>query len=138
MSKIHTHSIYIHVCIHNTTHNTTTDIITSTNLSHSTVYAYTIQCSGNLGVSAIVHIGNVCCGGNESIEHSKHDVIVGIMTLDWPLRPSVPPSIKGIMVDGSGSPSVSYSTRPTSKELSHRRASILSIHSVICITYECI
>jgi hypothetical protein len=49
-------------------------------------------------------------GGKESREHSKQEVILGIMTRACPLSPSVPPSIRGIIVLGSGSPSSSYWT----------------------------
>lgn len=56
------------------------------------------------------HLYIPCCGGNESSEHSKHDVIFGIITRACPFKPSVPPSMRGIIVAGSGSPSLSYCT----------------------------
>lgn len=36
--------------------------------------------------------------------HSKQLVMVGKITLAWPLNPSVPPSSKGTIVDSSTSP----------------------------------
>lgn len=62
-----------------------------------------------LGVSANVHKGNLVCGGNSHSVHSKHGVTPGSMTRAWPLNPSVPPSIKGLIVDISGLPSSSNS-----------------------------
>jgi hypothetical protein len=46
-----------------------------------------------------------------SCPQSKQDVLYGIITLVCPLKPSVPPSIKGITVEGSGFPSSSNSTK---------------------------
>ena len=39
-----------------------------------------MQCSGIRGVSAIVQNWKACCGGKDSIVHSKHAVILGIIT----------------------------------------------------------
>lgn len=61
-----------------------------------------MQCSGSLGVSLIVHIGYPVAGGKEPKLHSKHPVLNGIITLAYPLKPSVPPSIKGLCVSGRG------------------------------------
>lgn len=49
-----------------------------------------------LGVLAIVHSGNVICGGYKSKVHSMQALMPGRMTLALPLKPSVPPSTKGI------------------------------------------
>ncbi len=51
------------------------------------------------GVSARVHSGNLVCGGNSQSVQSKQGVKPGMMTLAWPLNPSVPPSIMGLNVD---------------------------------------
>jgi len=85
-----------------------------------------MQCSGNLGVSLIVHMGNPVGGGSEPNEHSKHPVLNGTMTLAWPLNPSVPPSINGLCVSGFGYPLSSNSTRLWSIEFNHLLASMLS------------
>ena len=61
-----------------------------------------------LGVSARVHSGNLTCGGKSHNVHSKHGVKPGMMTRACPLKPSVPPSTKGLIVAMSGLPSVSY------------------------------
>lgn len=45
-----------------------------------------------------IHCKSGACGGKASNEQSKHEVIVGMITRAWPLKPSVPPSIRGIMV----------------------------------------
>ena len=45
-----------------------------------------------------IHCKSDACGGKASNEQSKHEVIVGMITRAWPLKPSVPPSIRGIMV----------------------------------------
>mmetsp|Transcript_17955 Transcript_17955/g.36472 ORF Transcript_17955/g.36472 Transcript_17955/m.36472 type:complete len:214 (-) Transcript_17955:516-1157(-) len=95
-------------------------------LGHSSMKAYEMQCSGSLGVSAMVHMGKVFWGGKASREHSKQDVILGMMTRAWPRKPSVPPSMMGMIVSGSGSPSSSTATRETIMALSQRRASTLS------------
>lgn len=52
----------------------------------------------NLGVLAIVHKGNVFCGGYKSRVHSMHALIPGKITLALPLNPSVPPSTNGIIL----------------------------------------
>lgn len=65
--------------------------------------------TAHLGVSASVHRGNFVCGGNSHSVHSKHGVTPGRMTRAWPLKPSVPPSTRGLIVDISGSPSSSNS-----------------------------
>lgn len=41
--------------------------------------------------------------------HSKHGVTPGIITLAWPLNPSVPPSTIGFIVSSLGLSSASYS-----------------------------
>ena len=66
--------------------------------------AYSTQCAGERGVSASVHSGYVVCGGNSHSVHSKQGVMPGTMTRTWPRNPSVPPSIRGVMVEGSGVP----------------------------------
>jgi len=71
--------------------------------------AYSIQWAAVLGVSASVHNGNFTCGGKSQMLHSKHGVVPGIITLAWPLKPSVPPSTIGLMVSGTGLSSGSYS-----------------------------
>jgi hypothetical protein len=71
------------------------------------------------GVSAMVHNGTAAEGAKESNEHSKQDVIRGRIRRDWPEKPSVPPSIRGMMVSGRGSPSLSNSTRLLIIPLSH-------------------
>ena len=53
--------------------------------------------------------GNLVCGGNSQSVHSKQGVTPGRITRACPLRPSVPPSTMGLMVDMSGFPSSSYS-----------------------------
>ena len=62
--------------------------------------------------------------------HSKHEVMHGYMTRTWPLKPSVPPSTRGITVVMSGlrtpSSAVSYLTSEQIIALSQRRASIES------------
>lgn len=58
-----------------------------------------------LGVSANVHKGNFVCGGKSQSVHSKQGVKPGRITLAWPLNPSVPPSIIGLMVVSSNCPS---------------------------------
>lgn len=95
--------------------------------NHVTSCTYEMQCSGRRGVSAMVHSGNSRCGGKASSEHSKQLVRRGRITRAWPLNPSVPPSMNGMIVVQSSLPeSPSGSTRLTSIELSHRRASMLS------------
>ena len=93
---------------------------------HCNIKAYAIQCSGRLGVSAMVQSGNVVCGGNESMVHSKQLVIRGSMNRACPENASVPPSIMGIILVGSISPSSSNVTKPTMVAFNHRRASMLS------------
>ena len=85
-----------------------------------------MQCSGSLGVSLIVHIGNPVGGGKEPRLHSKHPVLKGRMTLAWPLNPSVPPSIIALCVEGSGLPSSSNLTIECNIEFIHLLASMLS------------
>ena len=63
----------------------------------------------HLGVSARVQSGNLVCGGNSHSVQSKQGVMPGRMTRAWPLKPSVPPSITGLIVELSGFPSSSYS-----------------------------
>lgn len=41
--------------------------------------------------------------------HSKHGVVPGMITLAWPLKPSVPPSTIGLTVSSCGLSSESYS-----------------------------
>jgi len=47
----------------------------------------------------------ITCGGYSSSVHSIQAVIPGRITLAFPLKPSVPPSIKGTMELGSNTPS---------------------------------
>jgi len=82
------------------------DIYTS---SHLIKWAYSIQWAAVLGVSARVHKGNFTWGGKSHMVHSKHGVIPGIITLAWPLKPSVPPSTIGLIVSSRGLSSESYS-----------------------------
>lgn len=49
-----------------------------------------MQCSGSLGVLAIVHSGYVICGGYKSKVQSIQALTPGKITLAWPLNPSVP------------------------------------------------
>lgn len=76
---------------------------------HLIKWAYSIQWAAVLGVSANVHNGNLTCGGNSQMVHSKHGVIPGIIILAWPLNPSVPPSTIGLTVSSRGLSSESYS-----------------------------
>ena len=46
------------------------------------------------------HSARTCCGGNVSMEHSKHAVTRGTMTRTCPLKPSVPPSMYGMICGG--------------------------------------
>lgn len=62
---------------------------------------YSMQCSGNRGVFAIVQSGKLTCGGKRFNVHSMHAVIPGKITRQLPLKPSVPPSISGITVERS-------------------------------------
>ena len=55
--------------------------------SHWTMRAYSMQCSGNRGVLAIVHSGYVRLGGYSDMVHSKHAVCPGTMTRTCPLNP---------------------------------------------------
>ena len=68
-----------------------------------------------------MHKGTAARGACMSSWHSMQLVIVGKMTRDWPLKPSVPPSINGLRLSG-----FSMSTIPTRVALIHRRASIES------------
>lgn len=61
----------------------------------------------HLGVSASVQRGNFTCGGKSHRVHSKQGVKPGMITRACPLKPSVPPSTNGLMVERSGLPSVS-------------------------------
>jgi hypothetical protein len=85
--------------------------------------AYSTQCAGERGVSASVQSGYVVCGGNSHSVHSKQGVIPGTMTRTWPRKPSVPPSMSGVMVDGSGAPSSSNASREHATAFMWRRAS---------------
>jgi hypothetical protein len=67
-------------------------------LPHIRRCAYSMQCAAERGVSASVHSGNVTCGGKSQSVQSKHGDWPGKMTLACPLKPSVPPSIKGFIV----------------------------------------
>lgn len=78
---------------------------------HCKTYAYAMQCSGMRGVSAMVHSGTAAEGAKASRLHSKQEVIRGRIRRDCPEKPSVPPSMRGMMVSGRGSPSSSNSTR---------------------------
>lgn len=84
----------------------------------------------HLGVSARVQSGNFVWGGNSHRVHSKQGVTPGRMTLAWPLRPSVPPSTMGLMVDRSGWPSSSYSVQ--------RDTTLMSSHGHINHIYMCL
>lgn len=55
--------------------------------------------------------------------HSKHGVTPGIITLAWPLKPSVPPSTMGLIVSSRGVSSESYSKFPKAmkNKMSSRR-----------------
>lgn len=75
-------------------------------------WAYSMQWAAVLGVSARVHKGNLTWGGKSHMLHSKQGVIPGIMTLAWPLKPSVPPSTIGLTVSWTGLSSESYSAIP--------------------------
>jgi len=83
--------------------------------------AHSMQCSGRRGVCAMVHMGKVTRGGNRSSVHSKHALMRGMITRAWPLKPSVPPSMMGMMVRGSISPSSVYSTSSTTVLAPHPR-----------------
>ena len=80
--------------------------------SHLIKWAYSIQWAAVLGVSARVHKGNFTWGGKSQMVHSKHGVTPGMITLAWPLKPSVPPSTIGLIVSSSGLSSESYSKFP--------------------------
>jgi len=67
----------------------------------------------------MVQRGTAAEGVKASREHSKQDVMRGRMRRDWPENPSVPPSTRGMMVSGIGSPSESNSTRLLIIPLSH-------------------
>ena len=78
-------------------------------------YSQAVSCQSSdrpqppdLGVSARVQSGNLVWGGKSQRVHSKQGVYPGRMTLAWPLKPSVPPSTKGLMVLISKVPSCSY------------------------------
>ena len=47
-----------------------------------------MQCSGNLGVFAIVHNGKLICGGNKFSVHSIQADRPGKITLALPLKPN--------------------------------------------------
>mmetsp|Transcript_26733 Transcript_26733/g.64996 ORF Transcript_26733/g.64996 Transcript_26733/m.64996 type:complete len:297 (-) Transcript_26733:133-1023(-) len=98
--------------------------------------AYATQCAALRGVFTMVHSWNTVCGGNSDSEHSKQLVMSGRITRQWPLKPSVPPSISGMMVSGSWmSPSSSTSTIDTSVELIQRRASIESRPAITMLNF---
>lgn len=86
---------------------------------HSMSFSLTEQ---YLGVSAIVQRGNFTWGGNSHKVHSKQGVIPGKITLEFPLKPSVPPSIMGFIVVGSTFPSSSYSIQKVTKERQKAKA----------------
>ena len=46
-------------------------------LSHSNILTYSMQCSGSLGVCAIVQSGKLICGGNRSKVQSMQAVMPG-------------------------------------------------------------
>lgn len=52
-----------------------------------------MQCSGLLGVVAIVQKANFVSAGKRVIVHSKQAVSYGLIILAYPENPSVPPSI---------------------------------------------
>lgn len=95
-----------------------------------------MQCSGMRGVSAMVQRGTAAVGANASREHSKQDVIRGRMRRDWPEKPSVPPSMIGMIVSGLGSPSSSNSTRLLIIPFNHLLASTLS--NPLMTTLNCV
>ena len=74
-------------------------------LPHSIKCAYSMQCAGDLGVSAKVHSGKVTWGGKSHSVQSKQGDLPGMMTLACPLNPSVPPSISGVTVSSLTVPS---------------------------------
>jgi len=78
---------------------------------HRAIFAYSMQCGADRGVSASVHRGYLVCGGNIHNVQSKHGVTPGSRTRAWPLNPSVPPSTRGLMVSTRGLPSSSYSRK---------------------------
>lgn len=115
--------------------------------SHSTSLAYSMQCAGDRGVSAMVQSGKRSCGsgrgpsrasgagtsardqmparhpflsgagqvtwgGKSQRVHSKHGVTPGRSTRAWPLSPSLPPSMMGLMDVGTAWPCSSYCTPP--------------------------
>ena len=47
----------------------------------SNSFTHSMQCSGSLGVWAMVHRGKLTWGGYRSRVHSTHAVMVGIITL---------------------------------------------------------
>lgn len=53
--------------------------------------------------------------------HSKHGVIPGIITLAWPLKPSVPPSTIGLIVSSNGLSSASYSKFPARNQKNEKK-----------------
>lgn len=63
-------------------------------------------CQFYLGVLAIVQRGYVFCGGYKSKVHSMQASIPGRITLALPLKPSVPPSTKGITLLWSRLPEI--------------------------------
>lgn len=95
-----------------------------------------MQCSGSLGVSLMVHIGYPVWGGRDPRLHSKQPVLYGMITLAYPLNPSVPPSMNAFWVLGSKFPSASNSTKLCTIEFIQRLASILSSPAII--TWNCL
>ena len=93
--------------------------------------AYSTQCAAERGVSASVHSGNLVCGGKSQSVQWKHGVMPGSSTRECPLKPSVPPSTMGLMVEGSTLPSASYSAKPQATAFMYARASSESRPSTI-------
>lgn len=62
--------------------------------------------------------------------HSKHGVTPGIITLAWPLNPSVPPSTIGFIVSSLGLSSASYSeyAKPNGQKQNHKGVKKKAVH----------
>mmetsp|Transcript_14221 Transcript_14221/g.59902 ORF Transcript_14221/g.59902 Transcript_14221/m.59902 type:complete len:213 (+) Transcript_14221:420-1058(+) len=109
---------------------------TRNSLGHWISRAYSMQCAAHRGVSAKVHSGNATCGGKSHDVHSKHGVTPGNNTRAWPLNPSVPPSIIGLIDAGSTLPSLSKAMNEHATLLTYALASMES--NPRTITWNCL